>query len=114
MAVGSNSYSATATLTYGIYVQSNGSWSRVAGKSVSLYGNGYSSGGSKSLSTTDTVTITYSGNVDTFRVVLESVDEGTGGSITGASNCTWTSQTSSGSRSATPNGEKVISTMRPS
>lgn len=109
---GYNSFSASATLTYGFYVY-NGSWVRVGGNTVYLYGGGYTSGGNKTLYQTDQITVNYSGNFSDFRVVLESVDDGLSGSITNVPDCTWTSQTVSGQRSATPNGEKVIATMRP-
>lgn len=109
---GNSSWSAEAQLTYAVYGLINGGWSFLGRQSVYLYGSGYTSSGSKTLYQNDSITVSYGGNVDAFRVVLESVDSGTGGSITGA-NANWTSQTNSGSRSATPNGEKITATMRP-
>lgn len=109
---GTASWSAEAQLTYAVYGLINGGWSFLGRQSVYLYGSGYSNGGSKTLYQNDSISVSYSGNVDAFRVILERVDSGTGGSITGA-NANWTSQTTSGQRSATPNGEKIIATMRP-
>lgn len=109
---GYTSYSATATLTYGFYIY-NGSWVRVGGNTVYLYGSGYNNGGVKTLYQTDQITINYTGEFSDFRVVLESVDDGASGTITSVPDCTWTSQTVSSQRSATPNGEKITATMRP-
>lgn len=110
---GGRNYAASAQVTYGIYVL-NGSWIRVGGNSVVMYGSGYTTGGNKSLYGYDQMTFNYAGPFTDVRVVLESTDDGSNGALTGVSNMTWTSQTVSGQRSATPSGEKVISTMRPS
>ena len=109
---GGRSYSASASVTYGIYVF-NGSWIRVGGNTVPMYGN-YSTGGSKTLNGYDQMTFSYGGSFTDVRVVLESTDDGSNGTLNGVSNMTWTSQTTSGQRSATPSGEKVTATMRPS
>ncbi|WP_156884196.1 hypothetical protein [Sphingomonas sp. LK11] len=108
-----NSYSAQAQVTYGIYIY-NGSWVRVGGGTAFMYGSGYNSGGYKYLTTQEQITITYNGDFSDLRVVLESTDEGDNGAINSVPNATWTSQTNSGQRSATPNGEQVLATMRPS
>lgn len=110
---GGRSYSASAQITYGIYVYNNG-WIRVGGNSISMYGSGYTTGGNKTLYGGDQLTFNYGGYFTDVRVVLESVDDGQSGTLTSVPNMTWTSQTVSGQRSATPNGEKVTATMRPS
>lgn len=109
---GRSTYAADAQITYAVYGLINGSWSLLGRQQAYLYGSGYSNGGVKTLYQTDSISVSYNGNVDAFRVVMESVDSGTSGQINGA-NANWTSQINSGSRSATPNGEKIIATMRP-
>lgn len=112
MAVPNGTYSASATVTYGVYGLIGGAWTRLGAQQAYLYGE-YTTGGTKTLNTGSQISINYSGQIDGFRVVLESVDEGQTGTITGA-NATWTSQTTSGTRSATPSGEAINATVRPS
>lgn len=108
-----NSYSAQAQVTYSIYGY-NGSWVRLGTFSAFMYQSGYTSPGQKYLTTSEYPTITTNGDFSDFRVVLDSTDDGSGGAINSVPNLTWTSQTTSGQRSATPNGEQVLATMRPS
>lgn len=111
---GNRSYSASAAATVGFYVYANGTWNRIGGQQVYFYGSGYTSGGTKTLYSGVQIPASYGGDFSDFRVVVESLDEGNSVNLNSVPDCTWTSQTTSGQRSATPNGEKVTATMRPS
>lgn len=110
---GYNYWSATATVTYGVYVLANGAWVRAGGNTVYFYANGQGNPGTVQMSNQDQITINYGGDFSDFRVVIESIDDGASGQIDSVPSATWTSQSTSGQRSATPNGEKISATMRP-
>ncbi|WP_375292211.1 hypothetical protein [Sphingomonas melonis] len=105
-------YEATGTLTYGVYGLIGGVWTFLGSQSVFTSYSG-SAGGNQTMYATDVIRVSTQAQISRFRVVKMSVDDGIAGDITQVGSCTWTSQVNTGSRSATPNGEKVNATMRP-
>lgn len=105
-ASGGKYYEADTTVTYAVYGLIGGAWTLLGRQSVYLYGT-YPNGGLKTLYGDDQITVSTSSQVDAIKVIREG-----DGNITGA-NASWTSQSSSSSRSATPNGQTVTATVRP-
>lgn len=107
-------YSASAQVTYGVYFLINGAWARVGGSTMYFYTSGPGNPGIVNMSNSEQVTVNYNGPAPSdIRVVIESNDDATSSNITSVPNCTWTAQTNSGTRSATPNGETLLATVRP-
>lgn len=112
MATPNGTYYAEASATLGLWANINGTWTRV--KQISVYGSGsYSNGGTKTLYWSISEAIQASGSVGNFRVTIDAVNSGSSAGISALSSVTWQTQSSSSSRSATPNGETVIATVRP-
>lgn len=106
-----SSFHASATVTVAVYGLIGGAWTFL-GRNACWMNQWSSTGGQKQLSGNYQFSVSSSANITDFRVLVESVDADSGG-ITNAPTASWTAQTSSGSRSATPNGEAVTATVRP-
>lgn len=100
-------YVAEGSGTLGLWARSNGAWVKVGTTSFYAYQN-YASGGMKTLSWYTTASVSAPGGIDAFKVTIDDY-----GSITAFNSVSWVTQASSGTRSATPNGEKITATVRP-
>lgn len=102
-------YIAEGSGTLGLWARVNGAWVKMGTMPYYAYGT-YGSGGLKTVPWYATGKATApGGNIDAFRVT---VDDG-GGGITAFNSVSWVTQSSSGTRSATPNGEQIVATVRP-
>ena len=105
-------YYAEASGTLGAWARINGNWTKIG--SMPFYTNGvYGNGGMKTMSFYVNQTVSCGGYVDAFRVTVDSVDSGGSCNITAFNNVTWVTQSTSSTRSATPNGEVITATVRP-
>jgi|32_taG_2_1085360.scaffolds.fasta_scaffold33887_2 hypothetical protein len=100
-------YIAEGSGTLGLWARSNGTWVKLGTTPFYAY-NTFGTGGLKTLSWYTTASISAPGGIDAFRVTIDDV-----GSITAFNSVSWVTQASSGTRSATPNGEHIIATVRP-
>ncbi|WP_147276203.1 hypothetical protein [Sphingomonas aracearum] len=103
-------YYAEGSATIGLWTLVNGGWVR-AGQGY-VWANGtYSTGGAKQLSWSLSQAVSSGGYVSGFRITIDASDYGA--AIGAFQSVTWVTQSTSGSRSATPNGEIVTATVRP-
>jgi hypothetical protein len=105
-------YVADGGVYYDIYTLVAGVWSKAGNQIKYKSQYGMTTGGNKTLNYTDTYSLSSSAVVDKIRVVQTGF-YGTGATIDSGT-LVWTGQTTSSDRSATPSGEKIVATMRPS
>ncbi len=112
MALPNGTYWAEGAATIGLWARINGGWTKIG--TAYAYGSGaYPSGGNKTVYWNISQTASCGGYVDAFKVTVDSLDSGLSCSIDGFSSVTWQTQSSSSTRSATPNGEKINARVSP-
>lgn len=104
-------YAVRGSVTLGIWAKKAGVWTRMSTAVINLYQE-YSTGGSRTLTWNYNGSFDLGTGVDAVGITVESTT-GSSAVVSDFTSLTWTSQTSSSTRSATPNGESSVVTIRP-
>jgi hypothetical protein len=107
------SYQVSGSGQIGLWARVSGTWTKVGTAYVSGYDNSFSSAGVKTVPYYLLQNVTVTGPIDAFRVTVDSLDYGLSINLTSFDYVRWQSMSSTGTRSATPNGEQITATVRP-
>jgi hypothetical protein len=100
-------YNMDATATIGIYAKKSGVWQKITSANVAVHGTS-STGGVETIPWTIDQSFQMGNNIQMFGAAVEDFNGyyNTACTITNISSVSWQAQGSTGTASATPNGEK--------
>lgn len=99
-------------ITVGIWAKKSGVWTLMQDYVLAISNGPYTTGGPRTFTFSGDASFQLGSSVQAFGLTIEGVTLGTA-TLTGFTHAKWQAQSASGTRTATPNSELSIITVRP-